>query len=431
MIYILQTSLVWLILYLFYKSFLQKTTFYLLNRIYLISALIIGLILPFSQLWFTSSYSIYQFEAVEIIANASHITNKNSASEISLNWLNIIYVIGFIIAMARFVFGLYKISQFSSGAIITQNDGHTLVYTNKKHLPFSFLNKVFISRYYPENDKLSTIIEHEKIHVNQGHSYDILFLELIHVLFWFNPIVLWLKRELKHVHEYYTDFHVTLNTSVNHSAYSNILLNQHSIDYKPQIANHFFNSKIKNRLIMLQRKKSTKSNYLRYLVALPIVALMAVLFSSSTPFNTHLKGLHYNDYSLISNDTIPDDDKVYKTLEEMPRFPGCEDQNLDLRSKDGCAKKKMLEYIYQNVKYPEEAQKKKIEGTAVVQFIVEKDGSVSSVMILRNPGGGTGQEAKSLIERMNDNGIVWTPGKKNGKKQRVRYTLPIKFKLGK
>ncbi len=120
---------------------------------------------------------------------------------------------------------------------------------------------------------------------------------------------------------------------------------------------------------------------------------------------------------------------VFKVVEDMPRFPGCEDQGLDAEQLKLCSQKKMLTYIYSNIKYPAEARKAGIQGKSVVQFVVEKDGSISNIEVLRSLGGGIDEEVKRVAESMNQNGLKWTPGKQKGQKVRVQFALPVVFKL--
>lgn len=123
------------------------------------------------------------------------------------------------------------------------------------------------------------------------------------------------------------------------------------------------------------------------------------------------------------------DTSIYKIVEDMPRFPGCEQLYDDVVQKRDCAGKKMLEFIYQNIRYPEEARMNGIEGTVVLKFVVEKDGSVSNAAVVKEIGGGCGNEALRIINGMNGIGLAWVPGKKAGVAVRCEMTFPIKFKL--
>lgn len=121
-------------------------------------------------------------------------------------------------------------------------------------------------------------------------------------------------------------------------------------------------------------------------------------------------------------------EEVFSIVEEMPRFPGC-DMEGTYEAKKACADKKMLEFIYENVKYPSVARENNVEGTAVVSFVVEKDGSISTVKILRDPGAGCGEEALRIIELMQKMPEKWIPGRQGNQKVRVQFNLPIRFRL--
>ena len=120
--------------------------------------------------------------------------------------------------------------------------------------------------------------------------------------------------------------------------------------------------------------------------------------------------------------------EVFKVVEEMPRFPGCESET-DAQVRKKCATKKMLHFIYQNLSYPEEAKEQGIEGTVVVNFVVDESGSLIDPKIVRSIGGGTDEVVLELIELMNNMPEKWIPGKQRGKTVKVAFNLPLKFRL--
>lgn len=126
-------------------------------------------------------------------------------------------------------------------------------------------------------------------------------------------------------------------------------------------------------------------------------------------------------YLSISAQNKPD--PTYQVVEDMPRFPGCEDETIAHRS--DCANKKLLQFVYSNLKYPEEAKKRKTEGTVIIQFVIDKEGNVTSPKIIDGIGDGCDEEAFRVVNEMPD----WIPGYQRGKPVKVRYTLPVKFKL--
>ncbi len=130
-------------------------------------------------------------------------------------------------------------------------------------------------------------------------------------------------------------------------------------------------------------------------------------------------------YEYVNSNNISE---VFKRVEEMPRFPGCED-NQDREARDACAKQKLLEFIYGNIKYPKAAIENEIEGVTVVQFIVEQNGRLSNINLVREIGGGCGDETLRVVEKMNQMEQRWIPGKQRDNNVRVLYTLPVKYKL--
>jgi len=134
-------------------------------------------------------------------------------------------------------------------------------------------------------------------------------------------------------------------------------------------------------------------------------------------------------HSKTVGDTIPPvshspKDTIYKVVTEMPRFAGCED--LETKpEKMKCAQGKMLHFIYENIVYPAKARKDGIQGTAVISFVIQKDGSISDARIVRSIGGGCDEEALRVVNTMPN----WIPGKENGEAVRVQFNLPIRFKL--
>lgn len=124
-----------------------------------------------------------------------------------------------------------------------------------------------------------------------------------------------------------------------------------------------------------------------------------------------------------------DVEEIISFAEQMPRFPGCEDMAGDNKTKENCAKEKMLQYIYENLNYPAIARENGVEGMVVMQFVVSKEGRIKDIVTLRDIGANCGTQALKVVEAMNNLPQRWTPGKQRGRTVDVRYTLPIRFKL--
>lgn len=111
--------------------------------------------------------------------------------------------------------------------------------------------------------------------------------------------------------------------------------------------------------------------------------------------------------------------------EVMPRFPACEEQDLDRQEKYVCANQALLKYIADHLKYPRLARENHIQGVVVVRFVVEKDGSISNIEVVRDIGGGCGKEAVRVLQTM----PTWVPGSQQGHPVRVQFNLPFRFQL--
>lgn len=123
------------------------------------------------------------------------------------------------------------------------------------------------------------------------------------------------------------------------------------------------------------------------------------------------------------------EEEIYMVADEMPLFPGCDAADAAVEDKRKCSDQNLLQFIYNYIQYPDSARAQGIEGSVVVQFVVEKDGKITNGKVLKDIGGGCGEEALRVVDLMNKIDRSWSPGKKNGQPVRVSFNLPIKFKL--
>ena len=124
-----------------------------------------------------------------------------------------------------------------------------------------------------------------------------------------------------------------------------------------------------------------------------------------------------------------DVEEIFKVVEDMPRFPGCENIGGTKAEKIDCATQKLMEYLYENLKYPPVARENGVEGTVVIRFVVNRDGMITDAEILRDIGGGCGHEALRVVNEMNSKVGPWIPGMQSGRTVRVMFTLPVRFRL--
>ena len=423
--YFLETSICWAIFYGLYLVFFRDLTFFSINRVYLLLSFLIGLIAPSIQIpsEIANEYVLIgaEFPEIRITAEMGPVEQASAIEAGASNWsfgsiLWVIYWIGVCIAASRLIIDMVKIHQLWRSAERVEQNGYTLALTPNAHFPFSFMQILFWSRdYTPEAMDAEHIERHERAHIVQWHSLDILFVELLGIFFWFNPFIYWYKRSLRTVHEYLADAAVLQQTSV--KSYGNILLKHIQSGHHFALTHGFIPSQLKQRILMMTKTQSPKEALLKYAVAIPVLILFVLIFSLKSTFAD--SRIEQPLIQEVATDSLPDN--VYKVVEEMPRFPGCEDHE----AKKDCAQKKMFEFIFSNIKYPEDARKAGIEGTVVVNFIIDKTGKILNPEIKRSVHGSIDAEVLRIIDLMPN----WIPGKQSGKNVAVSFNLPVKFKL--
>jgi len=417
-LYLLQSNLSLILLGLLYYLVLQKQSHFRFNRIFLLLSVVTSLVIPLIDFSFLSNGVVYVVQLPEVIFGAQ--TENISASN-NLNYLLLIGTVYFFIAalfLLKFLWDLFLIIRICEQSTIKYKSHFSKnIYINSQQ-NFSFFSWVFIKE--SDADK-STVIEHEIGHSQLGHSFDIVFIKVIQIFLWFNPLVFYLEKQLRLQHEYEVDQKV-LSKHINILEYQQLLLNQVFNTEINLVTNNFNQSFLKNRFTMMTKKESKKSNTVLLAALLLAVILTPLLFSCSMNFSkeeiggpdpeTELKNTEEPKADENQN-TIKstEEETTFLVVEEMPQFPGGEQA--------------MFKYIGKQLEYPEEAKREGIEGRVFIEFIVEKDGSISNVQVMRGIGHGCDAAAKEVIENMPD----WIPGKQRGKAVRVEYRMPLKFTL--
>lgn len=127
--------------------------------------------------------------------------------------------------------------------------------------------------------------------------------------------------------------------------------------------------------------------------------------------------------------SVPQEEITYASAPIMPRFPGCEDKEMNTMEKYLCANNRLSNYIHNRLRYPKIALNNKVEGTVTAQFVVRPDGLIDDIAIYNDIGYGCGETVMTIIESMNHMGERWIPGRKGGEAVRVRLAVPIEFRL--
>ena len=405
LIYILQVSICLVMFYLPYRFLFRSSTFFDMNRFYLLFSLLAAIVLP--ALSFTvASIPVTEGVASFTLPEVTAATGANGSAEgryFSVWQLLIaIYILGIFISsikLIKSISGILKLSRKPYYFI-----GKVRIY-NVSDLPsFSFLNLIFINNSEDE-DEMKQVMQHELVHVRQFHSLDVLMVEVVQAVLWFNPIVRIYKNELKAVHEFIADKEAVKASGINHFEYGKLLLNQLLHNKELHLAHLFSNNHIKTRIIMLSKKRTTNTLKVNYLLAIPMFAL-AVLFFSCEGVVEEKEVVNAQSGKMTQAN-----DEVYKVAEIMPEYPGGMDA--------------LMNYMGNNLKYPEDAKSDKVEGTVYVSFIINKEGLVEQVTAKKGVNEALDAEAVRVIKEMEN----WTPGYHNGKAVDVEMVLPVKFKL--
>jgi TonB family protein len=199
--------------------------------------------------------------------------NENSYA---FSWDQIFIMSGMLIALLIFAFKLYQIHQIKISGTVRYLNGFTRIIIKNSEIAFSFFKSIFIGdKIISQNHK--AIIEHELVHIRQGHSYDLIFFELMRIVAWFNPLVYVYQNRISEVHEYIADAEVAKTHKK--EQYQLLLTQVFKTQYISFINPFFKSSLIKKRIVMLQKSKSKKTLALKYLLVVP--AFLAILFYTS------------------------------------------------------------------------------------------------------------------------------------------------------
>jgi len=393
-----------------YWLFLKNETFFLVNRLYLLCSVVFALLVPLIKIPLSDSFSnLMSVNILDTIIVSPDNIEQGFFNRLNVfNILTIIYFAGAAIFLIRFLLKLFQIILLINKHEIIHKNGLKIIYLDKNYSPFSFLNFVFLNQDIKRED-INSIIIHEKIHVKQYHSLDLIIIEILGIVQWFNPFIWFYRNSLKNLHEYFADEEILLK-GFNKTNYKQILIKQTVAFQLNDITNNFNHSLLKRRFIMMSQVKSNKLALLKMFFVLPIAVIMVMAFSLTFTKTIMAQEVEKKPTNSETN-VIKADEDIFKVVEQMPGFPGGD--------------KARIKFLIENLKYPEEARKKGIQGRVYVSFVVEKDGSISNIELLRGIGGGCDEEGMRVVSIMPD----YEPGLQRGKPVRVRFTLPIKFTL--
>lgn len=418
-----------------YRLFLRRETFFGLNRAYLLAASAAAFILPALPTGLvpvTAAGSTLPVVLETVVITPGKLAEAAGSNFHILSYLPWLYAAGAAIFGLRLLLQMTGILRLIVRFGVRRRSGMRVVPVGSGFAPFSFFGLVFVDHARLHEEGLETILAHERVHIRQRHSADLLALELAAAVQWFNPLAWAMIREMKTLHEYLAD-HGVLQSGVGLRQYRQLILDEALGLRENALANSFNVSLIQKRIAMMTKPKSRLWARTRVLIALPALLGLAVLFTAgSTAAKVLPKALTPAPAAPVVQKAEPapapqdkpkqktevkyvapvaPEEKVYTEVEKMPGYVGGHEA--------------MIKFLVENIKYPEEAAKKNLQGTVFVQFVVKADGTVKGPKVLRGFEKSCDAEALRVVGLM----PKWVPGEQKGKAVDVMFTLPIKFAL--
>ena len=514
--YDLKAAALLAVFYMFYRLLLSRETFHRINRVVLLLTAILSFVLPLCVITIHKTVVVdmpkanIDFDGMTMmIEEAEPQTPFWQTAAVIVFFIGLVVTLGYTLQSILRVWLLIHHSEQHP-----QSDGTVICVTKGNVSPFSWMRYIVLSQSdYEAQD--ASILAHERGHIRRHHSLDLILVDTLTALQWFNPAMWMLRQDLRAIHEYEADAAV-LSQGINMRQYQYLLIQKAVSHCGYSVANGISHSTLKNRInMMLTNKKSTSKSWIKVFALLPIVGLALALNAETVNDYVYkeeqqqpqakivkkgkkdaqikmgaktieVKAKEVKDKAEASSkekvatgvwESNKKQDSSFAIQELIKRIPGAkldEEGNVTINGKkvkkvllDGMeislgdnnevvsvtantmnplevenvreepldvveempkfpgGDAAMMEFLRNTVKYPEEAMKNGIQGRVVVQFIIEKDGSISGAEVIKKVNEHLDAEALRVIGEM----PKWTPGKQKGEAVRVKFTLPVTFRL--
>ena len=453
LVYILKSAACLAVFYLFYKLLMSRDTFHRFNRFALLGLLVLSSVLPLVEVSVNEPVGVQEtmltLEQLLLLADVEEGQETVVAQPATALWVRVallVYLAGIVFFAVRNLWSLGRLGALLRRGRLERVSDYLpgraehvrLVVHDRDIAPFSWMRYIVLSRKDLEENGREILI-HELAHIRNRHSWDLLLADLCIFVQWFNPAAWLLKQELQTLHEYEADDTV-LREGVDARKYQMLLIKKAVGTRLYSMANSFNHSSLKKRITMMLKEKSNPWARVKYLYVLPLAALAVTAFARPevSAVTDEISSAKVNDLAEMVKtnlpesvveavkDTLPpgvihvpqevkDDLKgtpVFEVVEQMPEYP------------DG-GMAGLMEYFKKNMRYPEAAKEAGMQGRVTVQFVVNKDGSISGAKVLRSVEPYFDAEAIRLVNDM----PKWKPGMQGGKPVPVKFTVPVKFML--
>ena len=420
-IYLLKSTILLSVIAIVYHLFLRQTTFFALNRFFLLLGIFASLTLPLIQY----NYDVVVINSIPNIPEQLSIDEQSTEvngvfSNISAV-LFIIYIAGITFYLCRILSAYKKVYRLMREGHIERGNGYKIVENREVESPFSILNNIFINTDSLSDMECEAILRHEIAHIKQRHWIDLLCSECMLLLQWFNPMARFYISLQKENHEFLADKAV-VRSGIPSALYKAVLLN---LQFRGPIfpfANSFNYSNKSKRLIMVTKEKSSAWKKMLILVLIPLFTIH--IWATAEP--NYIRSTAESDYiieqqsieqrSLEAENVTPQNKKEpipFMAVEIKPKFNGSEEPNV------------FRNWVQENLKYPQSAVEKKLSGRVTIEFVIDTDGSVKDVHVLRGADPVLEEEALRVISAS----PKWTPGTHSGKTVKVSYIFPVVFEF--
>lgn len=382
-----------LILAAVYLVTLRKGSFYQANRFSILVGLLVAIAIPMLQLGdVATGLPVIELPVFEGFSEAVAAGSSGISVMMVLFW---IWIAGVAAFMVRFLVSMTRIFILKFKYRSQAAAGFRLIHVAEEVPVFSFFRWIFWNDPHLEDKEAAHILAHEQVHAKQWHSADVILMELLCAVFWFNPAVWWLANEMKAVHEFIADDAV-VNEQADRLAYSRLLIGQAFGNGSIPVTSPFFNqSLLKQRVMKLNQNPSSPVKRWKYTILLPIFALFIVAAACTK--------------EVEAKEPLPED-TVFEEVDAMPEYPGGQEA--------------MMTYLMENLKYPETDQEAG-DVPFLIKFTITSKGKVKDVESVNDVSNVFTEEGIRVVSIMPD----WTPAMKDGKPVAVELKLPIKFTL--
>lgn len=448
-VYILKSSVCLAAFYLFYRLLMARETFHRFNRFALLGILLLSCLLPLIEVNVKQEPEVRQtmltLGQLLMMADAESSATVGAVEEATVTWVQmalLVYLSGILFFAFRNACSLMRLLMLlKSGSrqhvdcyLPGRREHVTLIVHNKEVSPFSWMKYIVISRKDLEENGREILI-HELAHIRNRHSLDLLVADVCVFFQWFNPASWLMKQELQNIHEYEAD-EAVIEEGVDAKQYQLLLIKKAVGTRLYSMANSFNHSKLKKRITMMLKERSSPWACLKYLYVLPVAAVAVTAFARPEVSEKveEISAVKVNDLAAIVEtkvaESVGDTTKpagvtyvpvevneklkgtpVLTVVEQMPAYPG------------GMAA--LMEYFKENMRYPASAKERGLQGRVTVQFVVDKDGSIKKPKVIRSIDQELDEEALRLVKSMSK----WEPGRQNGEPVAVKFAVPVPFKL--